>query len=381
MAENQAINPSPITAKSGALLLGWYGGPNGTGKHGWGLYQGQAVGTYNLNGGLLTGGPGGNEMNVTGGLEIVGVSGTGIFNQAGGTNLPTLELNVGGQTGNLIYSFLFPAGPAYGAYNLSGGLLSTGLENVGPAGTGIFTQTGGTNVAGTIYLGGAVNNGFVRTPGTYNFAGGLLQASYISFYSDTYGNVAPHFFNFTGGTLQPSPGATTYYYAPITVGTNASNIATFDANGQNMPLNSGNVALAGPGQLRVIDSVGGGAVVLGNSNDTTLGNGYTGGTTVSSGTLQVLYAQALPNLGVLTVGGPVSLVSSAQAGTLFGSNAAEQAVALEITGVDIASGSPAAGVSGSSIPALATGVGMAPLASGPAPVPEPSTLALLALAR
>ena len=107
---------------------------------------------------------------------------------------------------------------------------------MGPAGTGIFTQTGGTNLAGTVYLGGALGGGFVRTPGTYNLNGGLLQATYLNFYSDSYGNVAPHIFNFTGGTLQAGPGATAYYYAPITLA--ATSMCTLDMNGQTVNLTS-----------------------------------------------------------------------------------------------------------------------------------------------
>ena len=59
----------------------------------------------------------------------------------------------------------------------------------------------------------------------------------------------------------------------------------------------------------------------------TIPNTYTGGTTVLSGTLQVSNTKALPGTGVLTVGGPATVVLSAS-GTLFGSNAAGQAVSL-----------------------------------------------------
>ena len=114
---------------------------------------------------------------------------------------------------------------------------------------------------------------------------------------------------------------------PITVGTAASNVATVDANGQTMTLNGGG-ALSGPGQLAVIDSVGGGTVVLGNTG-VLIANTYTGGTTVLSGTLDVLNAQALPNTGVLTVAGPGSIVSSVRAGTLFGSDAAGQTIVVD----------------------------------------------------
>ena len=56
----------------------------------------------------------------------------------------------------------------------------------------------------------------------------------------------------------------------------------------------------------MIDSVGAGTVVLGGQdvNGNPITNNYTGGTTVLSGTLQVAYADALPSMGVLTIGGP-----------------------------------------------------------------------------
>ena len=106
-------------------------------------------------------------------------------------------------------------------------------------------------------------------------------------------------------------------------------------------------------------------------------NSYTGGTTVLSGTLQVLNNQALPSTGILTVAGPATVVLSAHLGTLFGNNVTGQTLVVASTGVDIASASPAADASGSAVSTLATGVSMAPSGSGPAPVPEPSTLALL----
>ena len=157
---------------------------------------------------------------------------------------------------------------------------------------------------------------------------------------------------------------------PITVGTAASNIATFDVNGQ--VIGAGGWTLAGPGQLSVIDSAGGGMFVLdGNHND------YTGGTTVLSGSLQVTNSNALPSMGVFTVGGPGAIVSSVQTGTLFES-ATGSASAVDIVGaagsdevVEEALAEPVAHF------ALATGSGVVPLAGGPTAVPEPSTLCLL----
>ena len=87
-----------------------------------------------------------------------------------------------------------------------------------------------------------------------------------------------------------------------------------------MTLNGNSGSWSGLGQLVVIDSAGGGRVVL-NSGDGIINN-YTGGTRVLSGTLEVADAQGLPGTGVLNVAGPETVVLSAHAGTLFGSNLA-----------------------------------------------------------
>ena len=172
---------------SGALLLGWYGGFTRNAG-----YYGNGVGTYNLNGGLLTGSSTSNATNLNG-LEAIGMAGTGIFNQTGGTNIATSILYVGGAPSNSTaflkqYYSLPGNNPAYGTYSLSGGSLSgLGGEYVGTAGTGIFTQTAGTNVTTTISLAGnttmgkASNNTTVNvsTPGTFNLEGGLLQVGSI----------------------------------------------------------------------------------------------------------------------------------------------------------------------------------------------------------
>ena len=133
---------------------------------------------------------------------------------------------------------------------------------------------------------------------TYNLSGGLLQLAQNEVDG---GNVT---FNFTGGTLQAFPG--TYHATelgnafPITVGTAASNVATFDANGMTIDSNSTGLPATGPGQLRVIDSKGGGTVILGTYSTV---NTYSGGTTILSGKLQMASAGGLPTTGILTIGG------------------------------------------------------------------------------
>ena len=104
-------------------------------------------------------------------------------------------------------------------------------------------------------------------------------------------------FNFSGGTLQADPTAGCYLAIPVTIGTAASSVATFDANGKSVDLNhNGACVFSGPGQLRIMTSIAGGSVTLGGSDSggNVVGNYYTGGTTVLSGTLEVLSARPCP---------------------------------------------------------------------------------------
>ena len=75
--------------------------------------------------------------------EYIGYSGTGTFNQTGGTNSISPDLYLGYYHG------------ASGTYNLSdAGILSKAInEYIGYGGTGTFTQTGGTNATSSLYLG------------------------------------------------------------------------------------------------------------------------------------------------------------------------------------------------------------------------------------
>ena len=230
-------------------MLGWYAGPQGNTTAGYikgtktytlsTPYRGQAAGTYNLNGGLLTGGPTGFNGTNESGFEVVGCGGTGIFNQSGGTNIASESLSVGGCGDYGEGMFITPySTAAYGTYSLSNGLLSTPSLFVGAAGTGIFTQSGGINQAGAITLGGATlpfSGAAVSTPATYNLCGGLLQSGYMNLYW-SYGATAPTTFNFTAGTLQAASGGLAIAL-PITLGTAASNVATIDANGQAVTVN------------------------------------------------------------------------------------------------------------------------------------------------
>ena len=166
---------------TGALLLGWYAGPQGKSTQAYVKstktyslstpYRGQAEGTYNLNGGLLTGGTTGNNGNNMSGFEVVGCGGTGIFNQSGGTNIASETLCVGGCGNYGEGIFVNPySTTAYGTYSLSNGLLTTPTLTVGAAGTGIFTADRRNQSGGTITLGGVnlpVSGAAVSTPGAF----------------------------------------------------------------------------------------------------------------------------------------------------------------------------------------------------------------------
>ena len=121
-------------------------------------YNAGSTGSYNLTGsGLLS--PA---------CEYVGWSGTGIFNQSGGTH--TVFNGGGGISPNF---FLGYNASGNGTYNLSGtGLLSSTNQCVGYSGSGTFNQFGGSNSTGYLYLG--YNSG---GSGTFNQSGGTNSAS------------------------------------------------------------------------------------------------------------------------------------------------------------------------------------------------------------
>jgi autotransporter-associated beta strand protein len=94
--------------------------------------------------------------------ERVGDFGTGVFMQSGGTNVVTEgDVDIGYELSSS------------GTYSLMNGLLSAGQEVVGYFGTGTFVQSGGTNASNyEIFLGGEG-----ASQGTYSLSGGLISAS------------------------------------------------------------------------------------------------------------------------------------------------------------------------------------------------------------
>jgi hypothetical protein len=129
----------------------------------------------------------GNSVLNAGG-ESIGVQGSGILLQSGGAN------NLGTGTLNITGSY-----SSY--YQLSGGSLQAGTENIYSGAFASFTQSGGINtVAAGAYSAGVLNIGTSgsATSGTYNLSGGTLNA-----YTENLGTTSTtntSVFNHTGGT-------------------------------------------------------------------------------------------------------------------------------------------------------------------------------------
>ena len=139
---------------------------------------------------------------------------------------------------------------------------------MGNKGTGTFNQTGGSNYAYAIDLGGqataitgthntSLQSSTFVTPGTYNLAGGLLQAASIFASNLDLYQQSPAYFNFTGGTLQAAPSVTLVSQVtspglnvgnmPITL--TATSNAMLDMNGGTVSLTSLVVNAAAPGMV------------------------------------------------------------------------------------------------------------------------------------
>ena len=95
-------------------------------------------------------------------FEYAGFGGTGAFNQSGGTNTVSQDVELGGLTT-----------ADSGSYALNGiGYLAANAEFIGYAGSGTFTQSGGTNAVTGIYL--------INGSGLYNLSAGMLTAATIT---------------------------------------------------------------------------------------------------------------------------------------------------------------------------------------------------------
>ena len=250
------------------------------------LYLGSASGsngTYNLSGTgqLLT------LCQNDNAFEYVGYSGTGSFNQSGGTHSVTSNDAYDGHYGYLYFGY--NAGVS-GTYSLTGGQLSADYMYLGYSGMGSFTQSGGTTQVNRIYF--ASNGG---SSGTYNLNGGWLNmAGPVSGFGKAALNVG-------GGTLQVWPGLNAF---PVTLTGNGGN-ATFDT--ENVSASSTAGLLSGPGGLF---KAGPGTLILGAANT------YGGTTFVSGGTLALANSAALQQSTLDTSGGGTLSFGSLSAATV-----------------------------------------------------------------
>ncbi len=216
-----------------------------------------------------------------GGTENVGYSGTGTFNQTGGTNTVGLSLYLGENSGSA------------GTYALSGNasLTVSGTEFVGNTATGTFNQSGGTNFANNLYIGnGSTSNG------AYNLSG---TASELTVDGNEYvGLSGTGTVNQTNGTSWISSGFNLFLgYSSGSSGTYTLSQGSVSAGG-NVYVGGSNNAAGGKGVL----TVSGGDFYFPNNTSTlvvynTVGSGLTlsNSGTITTGSLNLSGNLALFN--------------------------------------------------------------------------------------
>ena len=299
-----ASGSGSYTLGGGLLTVGGLG--EYVGDNGYGTFT-QTAGTNSANGGLTVGNnyTSSGTYTLSGGLltaqnEYVGYVGS--FTQSGGINSASGSLNLYGaynltggtvstpnetddassftQSGGVhsVTSQLIIGNDYSSSYNLSGsGVLSAPGEIVGnttvptyPYSTNnsTFTQSGGTNlISGNLVLGNG--NGGAAT-GSYYLSGGLLRLGSIESY--TYKGAS---FTFGGGTIQMLAG----FGSAVSIDLNVpGSIGTLDSYGNTLTFYAGEASF-GPGG---VNKAGAGALILNGTQ------GYTGPTIVSGGTLEVL---------------------------------------------------------------------------------------------
>ncbi len=254
--------------------------------------------------------------------EIVGDLGTGIITQSGGTNAISGNLYLARcENGGM-------QGPSMGTYTLSGnGQLSAAAEFIGynPVSTALFQQTGGTNTMNCLSI---------ASSGRYQFSGGSLQITGGGFSNQGVfdgggtsaalaggGNIT-----FGGGTLQYTNSNSRDYSGKITGSTGPISI---DTNGVNVTFAS-NLVSSNSGGLT---KIGSGKLTLAAANT------FSGNTLIGGGTLALGNALALQNSTLDTSGSGVLGFGSLTSATLGGltgpgalalANSSSSAVALSV---------------------------------------------------
>jgi autotransporter-associated beta strand protein/T5SS/PEP-CTERM-associated repeat protein len=213
-------------------------------------------GTWASSGDLAVGSSGTGTLTITGGL--VSVAGTLSKGAEGTINLNpggTLQIGTGGTTGVLLGG--------------TGGLTNNG--------TLIFNRFDASTYSGIISGTGVVTKqgvGTLTLSGNNSYAGGTTISDGVLALGSADAVGASGTISFGGGTLQYSASNTTDY---------SSRFSTAASQAYEIHTNSQNVTLAAP-----LSSSGGTLTKFGAGTLTLLGNNsYTGGTTISDGTLQI----------------------------------------------------------------------------------------------
>jgi hypothetical protein len=285
-----------------------------------------ATGTYDLEGGTV----------VVGGDLYVGDSADGTFNQSGGGNTITGDLEIGvGATGTYklgagavkVGGDLYVGDGANGTFNQSGGGSNTitGDLEIGVGATGTYDLGAGTvKVGGNLYVGDGADGTFNQSGTTTNQIGGDLEIGVNAGATGTYDlgagtvKVGGDLYvgdggtgNLTiggGGSAAISVGGTVY------VGVYGTGIITLDSDGNleaNIIVNPGNIAMDG-GSIDPPDGItneaGGSISGFGTIDSDIVNNGSldaAGGTLLVSGAITGTGQMAIAADSGLELGGSV----------------------------------------------------------------------------
>ncbi len=239
-------------------------------------------GTYDLKGGTLSVGTG----ILTGGSEIIGQSGTGSFTQSGGTNQAYSNgIEIGSNAGSS------------GTYKLEGGTLDTSNETAGVYGKGKLEQSGGSNLTSSLFVG--ANGG---SSGTYDLKGGSLTAG-----SEKIG---------ISGTGKLDQSAGTNNAGTLVLGLNAGSKGSYDLSAGSLTANSETVGALGKGTF---DQKGGT-----NTTQTLSVGGNKNKYTLDAGTLTISHSASIGTLGKGTFDQSGGIVTIGAGGLAIGLNPGTQ---------------------------------------------------------
>ncbi len=290
-----------IIGNSGTGTLNVSGG-NATNSRGYIGQNAGSRGTVTVSGGtwanssnLTVGNSGTGELNVTGGIVTnlvcvigLGSGGNGTVNVSSGTWATSANLGVGEYgtgtlniTGGVVsVAGTLSTGP-YGTINIGNGgttgVLLGGTGNVVNDGTLVFNRSDASTYSGVISGYGTLTKqgtGTLTLSGNNSYTGGTTINDGVLAMGSANAVSTSATISFGGGTLQYSASNTTDYSSRFS--TAASQAYEVDTNGQNVTLASSLTSSGG-----TLTKSGTGTLTLSGNNS------YTGGTTISDGTLQV----------------------------------------------------------------------------------------------